>query len=99
MKMLFILVGAALLLVACEQVDPLTSACVDSIKKALKAPASFKLVSTLASGPGADKYGDVYIKFDAQNGYGALIRGQAHCRLKDNMVLVLSIDGKSVPQL
>jgi hypothetical protein len=59
-----------------QREDPAVPACEAGVKKLIRSPASFQL---------ADSYileNEVNLSFDAQNGFGALLRGSATCRFK-----------------
>lgn len=54
--------------------DPETSRCEYIAIKQLKAPSTYKRINSTHFGD------DVYVQFDAANGYGTPIRGNAHCK-------------------
>ena len=86
-----------LLVCGCDLMRPAAADCRQKILARLKSPGTYKEISVSDQTMGTG--GFVWIEFDSQNGFGALIRNKATCRYdakngaidytKDNGVLFM----------
>lgn len=74
------IIGVALLLTGCS--DPMMDACDAAIQGTLKAPSSYKRVST--EGDTNMGYGSLRITYDAVNSFNAPIRSAGTCYYLQN---------------
>lgn len=71
----YLLLPLALSAASCS--DKTVESCGDAIKRTLKAPATYKLVS--AKGIGPKPYSYLEIEYDADNSFGVPLRAKGNC--------------------
>ncbi len=105
---LSVMVFAGAAITACDAVSEQVANASAIIKKRLRSPASFTLVSGRTMWEGTDAEGNpayiVRVEYDAQNGFGAMIRGcnlVAYTDLGDRISwnTALGVDGCGAPPL